>query len=87
MITSPLPLAISQTTIITINKRRPIIIPINTDLRKDLSLINIGNNKFKGNINQERIPTKNPIHIIGELFMILYSINSVCSVSVTGKEA
>jgi len=65
----------------------PISKPINTDFLKDLSLINIGNNKFRGNINQERIPTKTPINVTGKLLIESYSIISVCTFSVTGKEA
>ena len=65
----------------------PMVIPIINDFLKDLSLINISSNKFRGNINEERIPNKTPINITGKLLIESYSITSVCSMSVTGKEA
>ena len=71
-----------------IKKRiNPMIVPIINDFLKDLSLINISSNKFRGNIIQESIPTKTPINITGKLLIESYSITSVCSMSVTGKEA
>ena len=87
IITIPPPKAKIKTNIITINTGIPISRPKNTDFLKDLSLINIGNNKFRGNINQEKIPTKTPRNERGKLLIESYSTTSVCSVSVTGKEA
>ncbi len=63
------------------------IVPIINDFLKDLSLINLSSNKFQGNIIEESIPTKTPINETGKLLIESYSTTSVCSVSVTGKEA
>jgi hypothetical protein len=74
---------VNNTVIIIAAIAAPIINPV----LKDLSLINISSNKFRGNIIQESIPTKTPINITGKLLIESYSITSVCSMSVTGKEA